>query len=150
MSSLPRQKKTKSAPVCGWNRYTTHFFGSGTFLIGATMSVSFAAELLRYSQTRIDSVGRKVNISHASMHRFTNVSSPQRAGASCLSRPIYLPRCTFVVFNYCCCVEFWWRLFVSLHRIFPDIWFPIYCILLAKRNVQQKIPSTCQETTVEE
>ena len=80
----------------------------------------------------------------------SRISSPQRAGASCLSRPIYLPRCTFVVFNYCCCVEFWWRLFVSLHRIFPDIWFPIYCILLAKRNVQQKIPSTCQETTVEE
>ena len=37
------------------------------------MSVSFAAELLRYRQTRIDSVGRKVNISHASMHRFTNI-----------------------------------------------------------------------------
>ena len=43
---------------------------------------------------------------------------------------------------------------VALVRVltpyFSDIWFPIYCILLAKRNVQQKIPSTCQETTVEE
>ena len=37
-----------------------------------------------------------------------------------------------------------------LRPYFPDIWFSIYCILLAKRNVQQKIPSTCQGITVEE
>ena len=37
------------------------------------MSVSWAAELLRYRQTRIDSVGHKVNIPRASVHRFTNI-----------------------------------------------------------------------------
>lgn len=37
------------------------------------MSVSPAAELLRYRQTRIDSVGRKENIPYASVHRFTNI-----------------------------------------------------------------------------
>ena len=51
-------------------------------------------------------------------------------------------------FNFCRCVEFWWRWFVSLRRSFPDIWFSIYCFLLAKRTVEQKISSTCQETAV--
>ena len=37
------------------------------------MSVSPAAELLRYRQTRIDSVGRKENTPYASVHRFTNI-----------------------------------------------------------------------------
>ena len=37
------------------------------------MSVSPAAELLRYRQTRIDSVGRKENTLYASVHRFTNM-----------------------------------------------------------------------------
>ena len=50
--------------------------------------------------------------------------------------------------NFRCCVEFWWRWFVSLRRSFPDIWFSIYCFLLAKRTVEQKISSTCQETAV--
>ena len=48
--------------------------------------------------------------------------------------------------NFCCCVEFWWRWFVSLRRSFPDIWFFIFP--LAKRTVEQKISSTCQETAV--
>ena len=37
------------------------------------MSVSPAAELLRYRQTRIDSVGRKENTPYASVHLFTNI-----------------------------------------------------------------------------
>ena len=47
-------------------------------------------------------------------------------------------------------MEFWWRWLVSLRRSFPDIWFSIYCFLLAKRTVQQKNSSTCQETAVED
>ena len=41
------------------------------------MSVSPAAELLRYRQTRIDSVGRKENTPYASVHRFTNIFIPE-------------------------------------------------------------------------
>ena len=76
------------------------FLGSGTFLSGSTMSVSSAAEPLRYRQTEIESVGPKANIPHASVHRFTNiVIIESRRFMSKADLPIYrgVPLCFSII-----------------------------------------------------
>ena len=46
-----------------------------------------------------------------------------------------LPRCTVVLFNYCCCVEFWWHWFVPLHRSFPFIAFCLQHELVNRKSL---------------
>ena len=97
----------------------TGFLGQGTFshqCQNGRARESWAAELLHYRQTRIDSVGRKVNIPHASEHRFTNTSSSvieSRRFIPQACQPIYRGVPKFVVFSYCGCVQFsGWRCLV--------------------------------------